>query len=169
MVTLGDISGLVINYKKRVIVKKALPILLLLSLLIAGLSSCGDNQRGTNKVSNSIVTDRAETLMNAIKNEDYEFVLKQYPESFFAREPSEAWIEKLKRIVAERGPMHSFELKKSQADTRFSGKFYILEYMAIYDGNKRANHLITFLAPVEGGDIRIIGHKISPWRDESVE
>ena len=146
---------------------KGLSIFLLFSLLIAGLVACDDSQRSSNKVSNMIVIEKAETLMNAIKDQNYDLVLKQYPESFFAREPSEAWVEKLKRIAVDRGPMHSFELKKSQADTRFSGKFYILEYMAVYDGNKRANHLITFLAPVEGGDLKIIGHKISPWRDES--
>ena len=147
--------------------KKVLSVFLLLSLLIAGLSSCSDNQRSSNKVRNSVVIEKAEILMNAIKDQDYDLVLKQYPESFFAREPSEAWVEKLKRIAVDRGPMRSFELKKSQADTRFSGKFYILEYMAVYDGDKRANHLITFIAPVDGGDIKIIGHKISPWRVEN--
>lgn len=147
--------------------KKGLSIFLLYSLLIAALVACDSSQRSSNKVSNSVVIEKADALMHAIKDQDYDLVLKQYPESFFAREPSEAWVEKLKRIAVDRGPMHSFELKKSQADTRFSGKFYILEYMAVYDGNKRANHLITFLAPVEGGDLKIIGHKISPWSVEN--
>lgn len=146
---------------------RLIQIFLLVSLLLFALSSCGDSKRSANVVSNSIVTEKAERLFEAIKAQDYDLVIKQYPESFFARQPSEAWIEKLKRIAVDRGPMRSYTLKKSQADTRFSGKFYILEYMAVYDGNKRANHLITFLAPVEGGEIKIIGHKISPWLDES--
>ena len=141
---------------------------LLAILLVSNLSSCeGSSNRSINAVSNNAVTEKAELLMNAIKDQDYDRVIKQYPDSFFTRQPSEAWVEKLKRITVERGPMQSFELKKSQADTRFSGKFYILEYMAIYNGKNRANHLITFLAPVEGGELKIIGHKISPWLDEN--
>lgn len=139
----------------------------LIFLLVAVFSACDDNKRASNVVSNPVVVEKAEVLMRAIKDQDYDRVIKQYPASFFNREPSEAWIERLKRIIVDRGSMRSFKLVKSQADTRFSGKFYILEFMAVYDGNKRANHLITFLAPVEGGDVKIIGHKISPWLAES--
>jgi hypothetical protein len=57
-------------------------------------------------------------------------------------------------------------LRQSQADTRFSSKFYILKYMVVHEGNKRVNRLITLLLPVEGGDIKIIGHKMTSWLDE---
>lgn len=139
--------------------------LLLFSLIIL-LAGCGDSGRSANTTTNPVALEKADALMMAMLNQDYQQVISLYPEQFFSRMPPEGWVDMLKKHDKDRGPMHSYELKKSQADTRFSGKFYILEYMAIHEGNKRANHLITLLAPVDGGDMIVVGHKISSWLDE---
>ena len=137
-------------------------------LLMALLNACENNQRSINSSSNPVVLEKTTKLLDALKIADYELAIKQYPDSFFKKLTREGWKQKLKTLNEERGPMRSYELKKSQADTRFSGKFYILEYMMIHEGNKRVNHIITLIAPVEGGDIKFVGHKMTPWIDERV-
>lgn len=139
---------------------------LLLPFLVLILVACGDSDRSANPTTNPVALEKADTLMMAMLNQDYKQVIQNYPEEFFSRMPPEGWVDMLKNHDKDRGPMHSYELKKSQADTRFSGKFYILEYMAVHEGNKRANHIITLLAPVDGSDMVIVGHKISSWLDE---
>jgi hypothetical protein len=138
----------------------------LIMLLMAGIPACDNGGRGTNVSHNPVVIEKANVLLDAIKAGDYGLAIKQYPESYFLKQSPEGWIQKLKTLQKEQGVMQSYELKKSQADTRFSGKFYILEYTAIHEGNRRVNHIITLLAPVEGGDIIIVGHKMTPWQDE---
>lgn len=133
---------------------------LLLALLLAG---CGER---SNVSHSPLAEERAAKLLDAIKAEDYPQVIAQYQEGFFAQRPSEMWVDELKRLRAERGPMQSYVLRKEQADTRFSGKFYILEYEAVHDGKKRVHHLITLRLPVEGGEMEIIGHKMTPWERE---
>lgn len=144
---------------------RIIQIYLLFSLMLM-LVACGEGDRSANTTTNPMALEKADALMMAMLNQDYEGVIQHYPDEFFSRMPPEGWVDMLKTHDKDRGPMHSFELKKTQADTRFSGKFYILEYMAVHDGNKRANHIITLLAPVDGGDMIIVGHKISSWVDE---
>ncbi len=140
----------------------------LIVVMLTALAGCGgsDSGRSANTTANPEALEKAEALMFAMLNQDYEKIVQQYPQEFFSRMPPEGWVDMLKKHDADRGQMRSFELKKSQADTRFSGKFYILEYMAVHDGDKRANHIITLLDPVDGGDMIIVGHKISSWLDE---
>ena len=137
-------------------------------LLISVMTACDNRDRATNVSHNPVVLEKASILLDAIKAGDFEKAIKQYPDSYFLKQSPEVWTQKLKTLQEDRGVMQSYELKKSQADTRFSGKFYILEYMAVHEGNKRVNHIITLLAPVEGGDIIIVGHKMTPWQDESL-
>ena len=136
-------------------------ILLCYVVVLLLISACSD--RGSNAVSNPVVEARAAELLESIKAEDYARTSAQYQEGFFRSHTQEAWVDELKQLAAERGPMQAYHLRRSQSDTRFSGKFYILEYEAVHDGNKRVHHLITFLAPVEGGDIQLVGHKMTPW------
>lgn len=137
-----------------------------IGFLSLGIAGCDDGGRGYNTSTNPAVEKQASVLLDAIKAGNYDQAIKQYPDSFFVKQTTEGWVDKLKALSEERGSMQSYELKQSQADTRFSGKFFILEFMAIHEGNKRVNHIITLIAPVTGGDIKIVGHKMKPWLDE---
>ena len=137
-------------------------------VLMALLYACDSGNRGVNESTNPVVVEKAAALLDALKAGNYEQAIKQYPDSFFVKQTREGWQQKLKILNEERGAMRSYELKKSQADTRFSGKFFILEYMVIHEGNKRVNHIITLIAPVMGGEIKLIGHKMTPWVDDSL-
>ncbi len=142
-------------------------MLILLSVL--GLAGCGDGERGYNTATNPAVQERAEALLEAMKAEDFERVADQYYEKFFAKFSREQWLTSMKTLLAERGPMRAFHLRRSQADTRFSGKFFMLEYETVHTGNKRLHHIVTLLLPVTGGDIRLAGHKMTPWETDVVE
>lgn len=134
----------------------------MLLVTVTMLSAC-DRSEGPNIAHNPQVEERASALLDAIKAQDFDKVIAQYDESFLDSHDPKLWVDQLKAYLAERGPMQSYILRKSQADTRFSGKFYILEYESVHDGNKRLHHLITIRSHVEGGKIQLIGHKITPW------
>lgn len=140
--------------------------LAVLGVMLA-LSACGqDEQRAHNISTNPVVEAQAKALFEAIESGDEQRIIKQYDEKFFANQSPQAWLAKLKALMAERGPMMAYHLRRSQADTRFSGKFYILEYNTVHSGRKRLHHVVTLLLPVEGGAIQLIGHKITPWEAE---
>lgn len=132
------------------------------SLMTLGFSACDSGEQG-NAMHDPAVEARVGGLLEAIKAEEYAQALGFYHESFFKIRTPEGWVDELKAYLAERGPMQTYHLRRSQADTRFSGKFYILEYETVHTGNKRLHHLLTLVRPVEGGDIRLLGHKITPW------
>jgi len=142
-----------------------LPSLLLLSLL--GLVACDDGDRAYNPTANPAVEAQAAALFEAMQAENYEQVTSLYYDKFFAKRSSTEWVDNMKRLMVERGPMQSHILRRSQADTRFSGKFYILEYETVHTGEKRLHHVITILLPVEGGAMQLVGHKMTPWEAKS--
>ena len=140
---------------------------LLILFAVLTLSACGEgSERAYNPFTTPAVEEKAAALFAAMKSGDDAQLIQQYNKAFFTRRPEQAWVDEVKAIMAERGPMQSHHLRKSQGDTRFSGKFYILEYETVHMGNKRLHHLLTFLLPVEGGEIQLNGHKITPWEAE---
>lgn len=136
-------------------------------LLLLALAACEKGEeRALNVSTNPAVEALAGTLFDAIQSGDDELIIKQYNSAFFAQQSQKQWLDHLKTLMAERGPMRTYRLHRSQADTRFSGKFYMLEYETVHTGNKRLHHVLTFLLPVTGGDIQLNGHKITPWETD---
>lgn len=133
-------------------------------LILLLLSACGDSEdRAYNVSANPAVEEQAAALFTAMQNGDDAQIVAQYNEGFFGRRSEQEWLGSMKALLAERGPITAFHLRRSQADTRFSGKFYILEYETVHTGNKRLHHVVTFLLPVTGGAIQLNGHKMTPW------
>lgn len=137
---------------------------LFIVLLLALLAACTTGDGNPNTDSNPIVEEKAAAVFNGMKSGDYDAVLAQYDDGFFKMQSRDEWREELKRVMAERGPMTEWHLRRSQADTRFSGKFFLYEYETVHDGNKRLHHLMTFLWPVSEDEIILLGHKITPWQ-----
>ena len=136
-------------------------------LMLLTLTACDEGEeRALNVSTNPAIEALAGTLFEAIQNGDDEQVIQQYNSVFFAKRSPQQWLDNIKALIAERGPMRAHHLRRSQADTRFSGKFYILEYETVHTGNKRLHHVVTFLLPVSGGDIQLNGHKITPWETD---
>lgn len=138
--------------------------------IMLALTACSEGEdRAYNVSTNPAIEKRAAKLFDAMQNGDDELIIKQYYKAFFVKRSQQGWLDKMKVMMAERGPIRSYKLARSQADTRFSGKFYILEYNTVHDGNKRLHHTLTFLLPVTGGDIQLNGHKIVSWETDLVE
>jgi hypothetical protein len=134
-----------------------------LVVILLGLLACDGDDRAYNVTANPAVEAQAAALFEAMKAENYEQVVAQYDEKFFVQRSQTDWVDSMKRLLAERGPLQRYILRRSQADTRFSGKFYILEYETVHTGNKRLHHLITIVLPVKGGGMQLVGHKMTPW------
>ena len=142
-------------------------LLLSLTTMLLVLAACDEGDRAYNPTANPAVEATAATLFEAMKAENYEGVVATYYDKFFVKRSKEEWIGNMKQLIAERGPMQNHILRKSQADTRFSGKFYILEYETVHTDLKRLHHVVTILLPVEGGEMQLVGHKMTPWEAKS--
>lgn len=139
-------------------------------LMFLILTACGEGgERALNVSTNPAIEKLASELFDAMQSGNDEQIIKQYNKVFFASRPPRQWLDNIKVLMAERGPMTAYHLRRSQADTRFSGKFYMLEYETVHTGNKRLHHVLTFLLPVTGGDIQLNGHKITPWETDITE
>lgn len=139
-------------------------------LMLLALTACGDSEdRAYNVSTNPAVEAQAAALFAAMQSGEGAQIVAQYNKGFFAKRSEQEWLDNMKAMMAERGPMRGHHLRRSQADTRFSGKFYILEYETVHTGQKRLHHVVTFLLPVEGGAIQLNGHKITPWETDVIE
>lgn len=132
-----------------------------LVLLVMSLAACSGDGGSTDLPPQ--VRAEAESLLQVIQKQDYAGAMALYDEGFFQRRLKEAWQKEVADIMAERGPMASYEFVRSEVSTRFSAVFYILEYNSIHEGNKRLRHTITLLWPVNGDKLLLVGHKIRPW------
>lgn len=112
----------------------------------------------------SSVDPLAKEYFEALKAGNLDKVMGMYSEDFFKSFPEETWRQQLQRLTTELGPIKAYSFRNKQADSRFSGKFYIYQYDTIHkssDGKeKRAKHTITFIQPVNSSDIKLVGHRI---------
>lgn len=126
--------------------------IIILSLGLS-LASCGQQAKVAS------VDPLAKEFFEALKNNDLDKVMGMYSEDFFNGIPRELWRQKLENLTKQLGPISGYSFRNKQADSRYSGKFYIYQYDTIHNG-KRAKHTVTFIHPVTGGAIKIAGHRI---------
>lgn len=111
----------------------------------------------------SSVDPLAKEFFEALKNGNIDKAMAMYSDDFFERFPKESWRQKLQRLTTELGPIKAYSFRNKQADSRFSGKFYIYQYDTIHESGgkeKRAKHTITFIQPVNSAEIKLVGHMI---------
>jgi NAD-dependent SIR2 family protein deacetylase len=121
------------------------------------LTACGQH------ASVASVDPLAEEYFEALKEGNLDKAMDMYSEDFFERFPKEIWREKLQRLSANLGPIKAYSFRNKQADSRYSGKFYIYQYDTIHESDgkeKRAKHTITFIQPIDRPEIKIAGHMI---------
>jgi hypothetical protein len=105
------------------------------------------------------VERRGQELYQALQAKDFERALGYYASEFFQGRPREQWKEYLVEVQRKLGDLQSAELKRKQADTRYSGKFFVYEYSVVY-ANAKAWETVTFFVPVGGTDVMVFGHQI---------
>ena len=111
----------------------------------------------------SAVDPLAKEYFEALKVGDLDKAMDMYSDDFFNRFPRDAWRQKLQRLSTELGPIKAYSFRNKQADSRYSGKFYIYQYDTIHESvekDKRAKHTITFIQPISSKDIKLVGHMI---------
>jgi len=96
----------------------------------------------------------------AMKQGNMEQVLDYYSDEFFAMRSREQWRSYLEDINKKVGTLQSYKLAKLNADTRYRGKFFILEYQNIHSHGKSWETL-TLVHQVKTNELRLIGHKIT--------
>ena len=134
-------------------------------IVLLALAAC-ERGSSTSPSTDPMVEQKASVLFDALKAGDLDTALAQYAEGFFQSRSPEEWREQLQKIGEERGPLQAYYLRRAQADTRLSGKFFILEYEGVYQGKQRVNHILTLVAPAAGGEMQLVGHKLMPWEAE---
>lgn len=134
-------------------------------MVLLGLAAC-DRDGSTNPNTDPVAEQKAAVLLDALKAGDLDTALAQYSDAFFKNRSREEWRDQLAKLNEGRGPMQDYILRRAQADTRLSGKFFILEYEGVYLGRQRVNHILTLVSPVTGEGIQLVGHKLTPWEVE---
>lgn len=109
--------------------------------------------------SESVVDPLAKQYFESLKNKDLDKVMDMYSEDFFQAMPKEAWRQKLEGLTQQLGDISAYSFRNKQADSRYSGKFYIYQYDTIHN-DKRAKHILTFIQPVDSDEIKLVGHMI---------
>ncbi|NOZ54568.1 MAG: hypothetical protein GXP08_15785 [Gammaproteobacteria bacterium] len=103
----------------------------------------------------------ANKIFNALQAQDVDTALSYYSDDFYEVIPKSQWRHRLTLFEEKVGPIEGFRLRKKQADTRFSGKFYIYQYETTHKGNKKARHILTFIHPFDGDEVKLVAHKIT--------
>ena len=100
-------------------------------------------------------------LFSSLQANDIDTALTFYSDEFFEGIPEDQWRQRLQEFNAYMGPMTSFRIRNQQADTRFSGKFFVFELESVHEGGKKAGHIITYILPVNGDGVKLVAHKIT--------
>lgn len=105
------------------------------------------------------VVQRGIAFYDLLKTKNFDGALDLYAPEFFQSRPRDEWKQHLQTIQQKLGDLQSFELKRQQADLRYSGKFFIYEYRVVYV-NETSWETVTFFVPVAGGEVKVFGHQI---------
>ena len=100
-------------------------------------------------------------LFMALGQGDIDKAMTFYPEEFYKAFPREYWRDRLQKFNQTMGTIENYRIRNKQSDTRFSGKFFVYQLETIHPDNKKAAHIVTFVLPVDGGDVKLVGHKIT--------
>lgn len=121
--------------------------------------SCGNQNAQTNKELDA----KTKEYFAELQAQHIDKVLGFYSKEFFNIQPKPVWQSRLNSLFEKFGPIERISFINKQADTRFSGKFFIYQYYTIH-GKKRIKHVLTWILPVDGVEIMLVGHMIKEPR-----
>ena len=127
------------------------------ALLFAGLLLTACNQ----PMPDLDLTPQVNKLFSALQAKDIDTALTMYSGEFYKGFPEQYWRSQLQKFNDHMGSMESFLIRSKQSDTRYSGKFFVFQIDSIHEGQKKARHIITYVLPIDGSDVRLVGHKIT--------
>ncbi|MGD8566594.1 MAG: hypothetical protein PVJ39_00715 [Gammaproteobacteria bacterium] len=100
-------------------------------------------------------------LFSALQKGDIDTALTFYSDKFYKGIPKAEWRKRLQAFIDHMGPITSFRIRNRQADTRFSGKFFVFELETVHEGGKKAEHILTYILPVNEDKADLVAHKIT--------
>ena len=102
----------------------------------------------------------ARNFIKAIESKDYESMMAMVDDEFFGARSKQEWIAYLTEKDKIMGKMISYRLKTSTNDTRFSGTFYLYEYITKYE-NGLGKEIITMIHKINTNEpLKIFAYKI---------
>jgi hypothetical protein len=128
---------------------------LIIVALAYGLGACAPSAPDIN------LEPQVNQLFSSLQKGDIDTALTFYSDDFYKGIPREQWRKRLEEFKAHMGPMISFRIRNRQADTRFSGKFFVFELESVHEGDKKASHILTFILPVNDDAVNLVAHKIT--------
>ncbi len=105
------------------------------------------------------VDEASKALFVAMQAKDLDKVMSFYGDDFFKTYTRAEWRQRLQSLYDTLGDITAVSFRNKEADTRYSGKFYIYQYDTIH-GEKRAKHVVTFIRPVNKPGFYLMGHQI---------
>lgn len=85
----------------------------------------------------------AKGLFEELKKGDVETALNFYSDEFYETIPRGEWKKKLQTFLEKVGPIKSYRIRSTQADTRFSGRFYIFTLETIHQAETVEDNTTT--------------------------
>jgi hypothetical protein len=110
-------------------------------------------------VSNKAAADKGKAVLEALKSGNIDNALASYSDKFFVMQSRNSWRDRLENISKEIGQIQTYEIRKLNSDTRYSGKFFIIEYKVVH-GNGSTWQTLNMVNPNDTDKVELIGHKI---------
>ena len=121
------------------------------------LSACSPPSSTSDKAVNEL----AQGIVVALQAGDVDKLVGYYDKNFYVTKSPKQWRAELTSLFSQHGKITNMSMRNKQADTRFSGKFYIFQFDTVHDDNKRAKHTLTIIRPVNSPEqVVIVGHHI---------
>ena len=120
--------------------------------MAAVLSACG-----TNSPKPEIAKTIAEQFYKARLAGDNAAALSHYA----SQRPAETWQAHLDHIESSLGALQRYELKRSEVNTVFSGRYYIFDYTTHYSSGAMARETLTIFNKVGEEETAIVAHDVS--------
>ncbi len=127
-------------------------VVALLLMMLAGCSSAPQHEDQAAAMVNKLYT--------ALQQQQWNQALDMYGKKFYGGHSRDAWLKKLKSIQQKLGPMQGRTLIFKSKDPRFHYDAYIFSYRVKY-ARGESTDIITLFQDVNGGDLALVGHKIT--------
>lgn len=126
-------------------------------LSLSLLSACENTPPPEKHVADKLAKD----FMVALHKQDYDAAFSMVSDEFYSTRSRAEWEDYFREVASILGKNETMRLKNSLNDTRFSGQFFMYEYVTKYE-NGLGKELITMIHKINTGNapLKIFSYKI---------
>ncbi len=119
-------------------------LLIIIMLMLAACTTGGAVNPGqANKLSAA--------FMEALKNHDYDTALSMVDKDFFIARARDEWVAYFEQVKNVMGERQNLRVKSSINDAKYSGNFYMYEFVSTYE-NGLGKELLTLVQKINSDD-----------------